>query len=280
MRNAAFADQPGAVDVVAEAPVVGEELLGTGDPGADLVGALLEVVDAPEVGHRDAPAVDGELGVVAGEAAQPAGLGRRREQHEVRAWPVGAEHGRRQRHGVAGVLQLRLVLGDPLGQRVELVVELRRQPVRPRVGDGRGQLVERAVDVGERLPERGHGGEVDRAAVDLQLLRVDLAQRGGDLGGGVRACVAQLDRGVPVLRRHRDDRRRRPPTGSEALLGSVQRRRRRFELVGGERELAVAEQVDAALGGVLTLARSARACDAASPNPARPGTRPGRRRPR
>ena len=67
-----------------------------------------------------------QLGVAADEPAEPARLRRRREQQEVRARLVGAEHRRRHADRLQGVVDRRQVLVDALGEVVELV----RRPVR------------------------------------------------------------------------------------------------------------------------------------------------------
>jgi len=83
-------------------------------------------VRPPAAGDLDLAVGRGELGPVAHEAAEPAGLGRLREQHEVVPRPVGAEELRtglgrlgRQLDLRARVVELTVELGQPARDRPE-----------------------------------------------------------------------------------------------------------------------------------------------------------------
>ena len=178
----------------------------------------------PNRGHGERSVVDGDLGVVAGEPAQAARLRRRREQHEVHAGTVRAEEGGRQIDGVDGVVQLRGVLGELVGERGEQ----RRRPARraranPRRSSAAAMSSSAPCTCGERLGEGADGGDVDPPADGAEGRRVDLAQGRRDVVECLRARLGQLDRRRTVLGDDRHHGRTEGPGSSELLVGLPQR---------------------------------------------------------
>ena len=97
------------------------------------------------------PVIHRQLGVVAHEAAEPTGLRRCREQHEIPAGTVGTEQVGGQPDGGERVVDPRQVLVDALVEVVELDVGTVHEPGRPRRIDVLLEIGERGPHPGQRL---------------------------------------------------------------------------------------------------------------------------------
>ena len=140
-----------------------------------------------------------QLGVAADEPAEAPRLRRRREQHQVRARPVGTEHRRGHLDRREGVVEAGQVLLDAVVEVVELVGRPVDEPRRPRRVGSPLQLDERGAHPGQGPVQRGQRVQVD-APLD------------GAAGRRGRSRRGPRRRSPPPPRRRRSCRR--PPSGA------------------------------------------------------------------